>query len=440
MSLRPQEEHTRRLHLAFALLEGAALGILANAPVVAMRSLGSPSWQLALALVPSSLGIFIDLYLGARMAERSKVPYIQGAMGIFALAMLGMTATGDSLIFNALNGLGLLGQIVAQMALTSVVRAAYPASVRGAITGRIRRWTSLAIFGAALGSALLLDQATGTGLELPCARGLLGVAALASLLAALVIGRVQITGASDAPREPPRGEVSGALQHAWRILRGDDRFRLYLGTSLVAALGSLMTAPYVNAFLVKDIKLGYLATLAVAQLLPQLFAFATTERWGRYADGQNLWWVWTWIRGVWGASFVLLGVAAAIAPYAPAASLGLAVVSKISYGCVMGGSWILYWQVGVAHFARPGADTSRYMSLMTAVSGGARLIGPSLGALLVLLTQALAAVFLIGGATTFLSSLLCHLGYRRERDDPRYHTIASFEASLKPPSSPGERP
>ena len=46
-TLSPTAEATRRRHLRYAVLEAVALGVLANAPVVALRILGAPPWQLA---------------------------------------------------------------------------------------------------------------------------------------------------------------------------------------------------------------------------------------------------------------------------------------------------------------------------------------------------------------------------------------------------------
>ena len=38
-------------------------------------------------------------------------------------------------------------------------------------------------------------------------------------------------------------------------------------------------------------------------------------------------------------------------------------------GSVQGGWWVLWWQIGVTHFAPPGQDTSRYMGIMVFLNG-----------------------------------------------------------------------
>lgn len=422
-------EHTRRLHVRFAVLEAAALGILANAPVVALRSLGSPPWQLALALAPSSLGIFLDLYLGAHMAPRAKVPYVRYAALAFAAAVGGMIAVEDSLAFNLLLGFAMLGQVVSQMAFASIVRGAYPAAIRGAIAGGVRSQSALTFFAAALSTALLLDWCSGGADELVAARVLLGVAAVAACGAAFVVSGIR-SGDAVTEASPPRAGPLEAVRSVWGILSRDARFRLYLGAALVAGLGSLMTAPYVNAFLVGGLGLGYLPTLTIAQLVPQMCAAATTRSWGRRIDRHNVWQLWTTIRTVWGLSFVGLGVAAAIAPHAATAALVIAVTSTVAYGCVMGGSWLLWWQLGVGYFAKPGADTSRYISMVAMVSGVGRLIGPGAGALVLVFAGSLPLVFVAGGLLTIVGGLACRTGHRAERGDPRFATVAAFEASV----------
>ncbi len=421
-------ETTRRLHLRYALLEAFALGIMANAPIVALRSLGAPPWQLALALIPSSVGIFLDLYIGSRMARASKIPYVQGAIGVFACAVAVMSVTTDPLLFNALHGIGNLGQIIAQMALGGVVRAAYPPAVRGAIAGRVRRFAALAFFAGAGGAALIIELATRAGHELPSARVMLALASVLALIGAFGLRRMPIDGGYGRARGEAPG-LGAALANARRIVTTDVRFRRYIGASIASALGGLMVSPFVKAFLVRDLGLAYLATVAIATLLPKSFAFATTEAWGRLIDGRNPWGVWAGIRTLRGSSFVLLGAAAASMSVSPMLALSLAIVSKAMYGAVMGGSWILYWQLGVAHFARPGADTSRYMGLITAVSGSGRLIAPSIGALIVSLSGAVVPVFFVGGSISLLSAYLCARGLRLDGDEPRYRTIAAFEAS-----------
>lgn len=430
VGLSADAERTRRRHLRYALLEAIALGVLANAPVVALRSLGAPPWQLALALVPSSVGIFLDLYLGTRMARASKVPYVQLAIGVFSLSALGMAASDDPLVFNLLHGVGNLGQIIAQMALGGVVRAAYPPEVRGAIAGRVRRFSALAFLTAAGATALTIDLAADAGYELPVARALIGVAALVAFVGALSLRTLPITGADTrAPRGDEPDDVVAALRSAQRIVTGDARFRRYIVASIFSAFGGLCIAPFVNAFLVRDLALAYLPTIAIAQLLPKLCAFTTTEFWGRLADGRNPWGVWAIIRTLRGSSFALLALAAFVTPSSALAGLVIVIASKALYGTVMGGSWILYWQLSVAHFAPPGADTSRYMGLVTAVSGAGRLVGPSLGALALAATGAVAPVFLVGASFVLTAAALCARGLRLDGDDPRYRTIAAFEAS-----------
>jgi MFS family permease len=92
----------------------------------------------------------------------------------------------------------------------------------------------------------------------------------------------------------------------------------------------------------------------------------------------------------------------------------------------MGGSWILWWQVGVNHFAPPGGDTSRYMGILLFANGIARLIGPIMGAWL-LSASSLQSVFLLGGGVVILSSLLSFRQLHRESVHRQFATVKNFE-------------
>jgi hypothetical protein len=96
---------------------------------------------------------------------------------------------------------------------------------------------------------------------------------------------------------------------------------------------------------------------------------------------------------------------------------------------VSGGSWILWWQIGVNHFAKPGGDTTRYLGVMFFVNGWARLLAPTAGALMLQGNCPLGAIFGIGGLLVLMSSWLSWGQYLNECGDKRLNTMASFEAS-----------
>ena len=92
----------------------------------------------------------------------------------------------------------------------------------------------------------------------------------------------------------------------------------------------------------------------------------------------------------------------------------------------MGGSWVLWWRIGVNHFAPPGGRYRRYMGLLMFMNGVMRLFAPMLGAAL-LLRYGRAGMLYIGGAGVLLSALHSFYEYRRERSDKDLATIADFE-------------
>jgi hypothetical protein len=108
----------------------------------------------------------------------------------------------------------------------------------------------------------------------------------------------------------------------------------------------------------------------------------------------------------------------------------------------MGGSWLLWWQVGVCHFARPGADTTRYQGMALFMNGFARLTGPIVGALL-LHSASIEVVLLAGGSVVLLSAWLSSRELAREERHTELSTIERFERQFERKwrrSSPTEFP
>ena len=51
----------------------------------------------------------------------------------------------------------------------------------------------------------------------------------------------------------------------------------------------------------------------------------------------------------------------------------LPLLGRVLRGSVQGGWWVLWWQIGVTHFAPPGEDTSRYMGIMVFLNGASQI-------------------------------------------------------------------
>jgi len=183
---------------------------------------------------------------------------------------------------------------------------------------------------------------------------------------------------------------------------------------------------FIPVLLSRSLKCSYVTSAFLLHILPGIFSFLATGAIGQWIDRTNPWKAWSWIRLGWGLDPVILAITPVLASISPPLALALAGVARTSRGLVMGGSWILWWQVGVNHFAPPGADTSRYMGMILFANGIARLVGPLFGAWLLGIAS-IQVVFLAGGFLVLLSSLLSYLQLNRELSNSRLNTIKNFE-------------
>lgn len=457
-----------RFHLAFALLDAAAAGILSNAGIMALRGLGAADWQLGLRLAFSSVGMFATLPLGHWMARRRKTPFVVVPGIAFAVCSTFAALTTDPSFFLVLLGIGAIFEVALRPAITAVVRQVYPATCRGAVTGMIRKWASLVFLISILSSATVLshwsEQAT---LVIPLQMLFAGALSLASFLAFRLIPVPQPTEQTVEPterqgRQPNRcyraqaetrdrwslnpvknltilgvsatERSTAVFRETWDILRSDGRFRRYLLSSFLFGFSGLLYAPFVAAFLVRDLSLDYLPSSIFLHVIPSVAAFLLTGWIGQRIDQANPWTAWKWIRLGWGLDPLLLAMAAVTGTIVPGTLMALPIVGRLSRGASMGGSWILWWQLGINHFAKPGADTTRYMGIFTFLNGVMRLSAPLLGAWLLVCTSR-ECLLLIGGCGVLISAL--HAGWeaRRERRFDHLATMADFEATHPSASS-----
>jgi len=419
--------HTYRRHMAYSLLDAATKGILANAPVMAIKGMGSPDWQMSLQLSISSIGMFVVLYLGGRMASAHKKPYVLVPGFGYASTAFAMACTSDVLLFLIIFGLGALFDVLTRPALTAIIRLNYPATHRGAVTGEIRRWFSLVFLGAGLLAAWLLDLvAENPGMMINSLMIVAGVLSLASLLVFKTI-KVQETQEklSQQPRHSPWQHFAEALS----ILKRNRRFRRYLVWAFVYAFGGLLYVSFIPVFLVKELDYGYTASSLFTHIIPSLVAFAMTGIIGRWIDTVSTWKAWAVIRLGWGLDPLILAATPIVMLVFPPAAVLLPLFGRLIRGSVMGGSWILWWQIAVNHFAPPGGDTTRYMGIIFFMNGTARLLAPLAGAAL-LQIGSVQLLFVIGGVMILTTSVVSLLEYEREKRDEHLSTMADFEDSF----------
>jgi hypothetical protein len=160
---------------------------------------------------------------------------------------------------------------------------------------------------------------------------------------------------------------------------------------------------------------------------PALVAFATTGALGDVFDRSNPWRCWAWVRCLWGMDALLLAATPFCAAGFPPCLFLLPILGRLLRGGVQGGWWILWWQIGVTHFAPPGEDTSRYMGIMVFLNGATRLLASAAGMLLAALAVPVAALLLIGGAGVMLAGGYSFWQAARERRRHAPETMIAFE-------------
>lgn len=435
---------TFRLHLAYALLDATAGGILLNAPLVALKAFEAANWHLLLRELYAGIGMIASLYLGVRMATRSKMPFvfIPGTLaGICSVAMA--AATGNAFWFLTLLAVGAMFEIVARPAITAILRINYPVDCRGHATGEVRKWSSLAFVASSLTSALMLHWATGPshdagGLEQAAlatqggvwsveqmAQLLMVVAGLLSLVSFLCFRQIRVAAEFAGGPRPESG--SGIRDALGAIAAGNGRFLRYLLGCFLDGFCQMLYFSLIWAFLSHDLGYGYVGCSALVHALPALAAFVATGALGRLLDRTNPWISWAWIRCLWGLDALLLVATPACTILFPPAFVMLPVLGRLLKGSVQGGWWILWWQVGVTYFAPPGEDTSRYMGVMVFLNGAVRLLASLAGIGLVRLGVTPGVLLTVGGLGVVLSGLYSLWQARWERQHRGPETMTEFE-------------
>lgn len=445
--LPPEARRTYRLHLTYALLDAAAGGILMNALLVATKAFGAADWQLPLRQLYSGVGMIGALYLGSWMAGRRKMPFvfIPGLMA--AICVLTMPqVVNRPFFFLSLLGISAMFEILTRPAVTAIVRVNYPAESRGQATGEVRKWASLSFVTFSLASAYVLHRA-GTHQE--GTSGLFGfpppwlmqwiaghvvhllmlLAGVLSLAAFLVFRQIRADKDIERERRDLRPEIGKSFLDAFRVITGDLRYCRYLLACFVDGFFQMLYFPLLWSFFSGELQFGYVGSTALMHAIPALVAFAMTGVVGGVIDRCNPWLSWGGIRLVWGLDALLLAATPFYAQYFPPALIVLPLLGRVLRGSVQGGWWIMWWQIGVTHFAPPGEDTSRYMGIMAFLNGAVRMGASVAGMTLAALSVPTGALLIVGGLGVIASGLYSLRQWRLEWGDRKLATVANFEAA-----------
>jgi len=439
---------TFRLHLSYAVLDAAAGGILLNAPLVALKAFEAEDWHLPLREFYSGVGMIATLYLAGWMATRPKMPFVflPGVMAVICSGTMAFV-TRSPFWFLTLYGFGAMFEIATRPAVTAILRANYPVERRGHATGAVRKWSSLTFLAFSLGSAALLHLGGRFHQSLAGAEsggrpaGLLAevtdpantttslwlLAASLSLGGFLCFRQIRVDEDPQSLRRDFQPEVAKSLVETLRVAVGDRRYRRYLIGCLPAGFFSMLYWPLLWSFFSDDLNFGYLGSSALMHAVPAGVAFLMTGAVGWLCDRSNPWTAWGWIRVVWGLVALLLAATPTYALlFAPALFI-LPFAARVLRGSVQGGWWIMWWQLGVTHFAPPGADTSRYMGIMVFLDGGLKALASMVGMALTFHGVPPVALILIGGVGVILSGVYSLWMASIERRERCPRTMAEFE-------------
>ncbi len=437
---------TYRWHVAYAVLDASAGGILLNAPLIAIKKFQAANWHLPLRELCAGLGMILTLYLGSRMANRPKMPYIVipgVTAGICSLLMA--TATGSAFWFLTLLGIGALFEVTTRPAIAAVLRANYPVEHRGHATGEARKWSSLCFLLSSVASAAILhfasryvETADGTALTGAVHRGLwwitermapllMVLAGLLSLASFACFRQIHVDETSAQLQGVSRPNTAQSLRETFAILTHDHRYRRYLVGCFLDGFFQMLYFPLIWIFLSQDLGFGYVGCNALMHALPALAAFAATGWLGQLFDRTNPWIAWGGVRCLWGLDAILLAATPWLALAFPPALLLAPILGRLARGSVQGGWWILWWQIGVTFFAPVGGATSRYMGIMVFLNGLIRFSASAAGMALTALAVSPQTLLILGGAGVMVSGCYSfyHAAWDRRHRVPA--TIADFE-------------
>ena len=382
------------------------------------------------------------------MARRRKMPFVFIPGVIAGISAVMMAVATSAFWFLTLFGIGAMFEIVTRPAVTAILRVNYPVQQRGHATGEVRKWSSLAFVVSSLASAWLLQVAADYALlaseeeSLPLAGHLLPwvarhaphllmiSAGLLSLASFVSFRRIKVDEDIESDQRDLRPEIGKSFRDAVGVVIRDGRYRRYLFGCFLAGFFQMLYFPLTWAFLSEELEFGYVGCSALMHAIPALVAFVMTGALGHLFDRSNPWVSWAWVRFLTGCDALLLAATPSAALLFPPALFILPVLGRVLRGSVQGGWWIMWWQIGVTHFAPPGEDTSRYMGMMVFLNGVIRLGASAAGMILAALSIPPGALLVAGGLGVLVSGVHSLWQARRERRKNAPETMTDFETQF----------
>jgi MFS family permease len=381
--------------MAYVLLDSISAGILSNVPLMALKALHASDTQIQIPIAMTSAGLFSSVITGAIMARRRKMGFIlvPGLAG--ALAMLIMAWVRTSLWFLIAAGAVSILDFAMRPAIPSILRIVYPDDCRSHVAGTLRQYASLLFPASAILFASLLSL-SGTHIRAMMTFQLT-LAGVANLCGFLSFRMLPDRGdGSDSEATPQVGHYDGKWLRASLAPLRDQAFCRFLGSFFLYSLGNLMFMGVVAPFFAHDLEYGYVRATLFIHVIPAATAFLMAGRLTSWFDRTSVFRAYALVTLLWGLDPILMA-------FAPAAWWPLVAFARVLRGPATVGSLVIAVYTGVHSFARPGADTSRYMSALYLVNGVTRLVGPIITAFL-LGYLSHREILVLGGGCVLVSS------------------------------------
>ena len=363
-------DHSRRTlrldTLANIAYGAVAAGGPATAAVILKKHFNTDDVAVALLYSAGAVGLLLTP-VATRVVRRTGAPRYLFAVGSASALFLGVAGfLSSSLLFAlALSGSYILANLV-HPATTRIYRQNYPTAVRGALVALVRAAanSSFALVGFLIGRLLEANPLHY--------RWFYPVLGAGMLLGAAFYRRIRVR------REEDTNEASPGVR-TWVVYRdillGDKRYSFLMLAWSIFGFSNLMVEP-VRAIYVADsrylINAGYLESLLILIIIPQVAVVATLWIWGRLLDKYPVTTLRVWLQ--------LLGVLNLIVfIYAP--DLEWLYFASVIRGVQMSGAQ-LTWTLVMMEFA-PRSRVSEYGAIHQVLAGSRTLVAPYIAALLV---------------------------------------------------------
>jgi hypothetical protein len=395
-SLPPISRRAFRFHIAFTVLYAIFEGVLANAPLMAVKAMNASDIQLQLPLAMASFGLFFSVLLGTAMARWRKKPFVvvPGFASAAAALMMAWMPTAGWFLFMA--GMVSIGDFSMRPAVPSIIRIIYPNQCRSHVSGTMRQYGSIAFLFAVLASAALLSLSSHDVVHFTV-RLEITLAGLACVAAFLFFLRLPETGNGSVAEAVPLDDRSAGFVRASLKPLLDRRFRRYLAAVFVFSFANLFHQGVVPAFFARDLGMGYVEATVLIHMVPNLTAFLGGGFLTSWFESASVWRSYALVTCLWGLDPVILATASSLWP--------MLVFARMLRGPATLGSMVIAFFTGVHSFTDPGTATSRYMAVQLFVNGVARLLAP-MAASLALGYISRRAIILYGGLGVLASSVM----------------------------------